>query len=39
MSKFGGSFLYQKALYFDLVVKYWNQLDACGFDFEFFNHS
>ena len=33
MSKFGRSFSYQKALHFDLVVKYWNQLDACGFDF------
>ena len=33
MLKFGGSFSYQKALYFDLVVKYWNQLDACAFGF------
>ena len=33
MSKFGGAFWYQKALHFDLVVNYWNQLEACGFDF------
>ena len=33
MSKFDGSFSYQNALHFDLVVKYWNQLNACRFDF------